>query len=213
MSYITGLICADGAVEDVRKSSRTCYFTITSKDKSLILQVKRVLNSSHNIYIVNERMQRFGSNLYKCSKEYVLRIGSKEMCQDLINLGITPRKSLRLFLPSVPQHLFGFYLRGYFDGDGCINIYNPKGLKKPDISVIFTSGCKRFLEKLSLKIKNNNGTKGSCVYLNSRAYRLKYGERRAIRVLDFMYKDLKDAPYLKRKYVIYTKSLKLPHLA
>lgn len=207
MSYMIGLISADGAVEDVRKSSRTCYFTITSKDKSIIINSKKALNSSHKIYIQKPSYQKFRNGLFYCSQKYVLRIGSKEMCQDLINLGITPKKSLRLTIPKVPNNLFGFYLRGYFDGDGCINLETSKGGGKGKISVIFTSGCKDYLEKISLKIRKAIGLRNNKVYLNSGAYRLKYRKLDGLKLLKFMYYRLNSSSYLNRKYQIYTNYL------
>ncbi len=45
-------------------------------------------------------------------------IGSKEMFQDLIALGIGPRKSNTLEWPSIPEPFVIPFLLGYFDGDG-----------------------------------------------------------------------------------------------
>lgn len=36
MGYVLGLIFADGAILDVRKSSRTCYVQIASNDKAFL---------------------------------------------------------------------------------------------------------------------------------------------------------------------------------
>ena len=52
MAYILGFIFADGAIEDVQKSSRTCYLLITSKDLEILEQIKNALNSKHTIYSV-----------------------------------------------------------------------------------------------------------------------------------------------------------------
>ncbi|MDQ2998799.1 MAG: hypothetical protein M3R61_17345 [Chloroflexota bacterium] len=45
-------------------------------------------------------------------------IGSKEMYQDLIALGVGPRKSNTLAWPRVPESFAIPFLLGYFDGDG-----------------------------------------------------------------------------------------------
>lgn len=206
MAYVLGLIFSDGAIEDVRKSSRTCYLQITSVDKSLIEQVKRVMSSSHNIYLKKPRTMKIKGKIYTTSLAYSLRIGSKEIFQDLVNRSITPRKSLRLKFPSVPKRYFKFFLRGYLDGDGCISIYKHKDIRRkiPMIQVIFTSGTPSFLKCLSeklvliLRVTNKNinlGSKG--------AYDLRYKSREAIRVLDYIYSTIKFAPYLDRKYLKY----------
>lgn len=53
-----------------------------------------------------------------------IAVGSVALCRDLIRLGCTPRKSLTLRFPTsdqVPPHLLHHFIRGYFDGDGCIS--------------------------------------------------------------------------------------------
>lgn len=208
MAYVLGLISADGAVEDVRNSSRTCYFTISSVDKSLIIQVKKVLNSSHRIYIKEPRFQKFKNGSYFCTKQFILRIGSKNMFQDLVNLGVTPRKSLRLTLPKMSDEYFRYYLRGYFDGDGCVHVSLQKGYKIPEIITIFTSGCKSFLDSLNYKLHNQIGTPQMKVNINSGAFRLRYREKNSLKILSFIYEELNSAPYLARKYKIYQSYLK-----
>ncbi len=48
------------------------------------------------------------------------------MCNDLIGHGATIRKSLTLTFPThLDEKLIKHFLRGYFDGDGCIN-YRPQ---------------------------------------------------------------------------------------
>ena len=48
---------------------------------------------------------------------------NKQIHTDLINLGCTPRKSLTLKFPNreqVSENLIRHFIRGYFDGDGCL---------------------------------------------------------------------------------------------
>ena len=49
-----------------------------------------------------------------------LSIGSQELVHDLLALGITPRKSLTLEWPKVPESYELPFLLGYFDGDGSL---------------------------------------------------------------------------------------------
>lgn len=56
-------------------------------------------------------------------KAYRVCINSKEIAQDLINLGCKQAKSLTLTFPTseqVPEYLIHHFMRGYFDGDGCV---------------------------------------------------------------------------------------------
>lgn len=210
MAYILGLIFSDGAIEDVRKSSRTCYTTITSKDADLLPQVKKAMSSEHEIYIKRPAWNEFrGGMRYFCKKAYCLRIGNKVMFQDLVNLGITPRKSLRLKFPNVPNKLFPYFVRGYLDGDGCINTSLQKGRKIPTLVVIFISGSPNFLKKLSEKLSFLLSIKIATV--NRRqdlASDLRYKKADSLKILSFVYKNLQSAPYLHRKYEKYKEAIK-----
>lgn len=70
----------------------------------------------------------FGSEDRKLIKEfkfnnnviYHLRISNKELGKDLINLGCLPNKSLILQFPLFDFGLMPHFIRGLFDGDGCI---------------------------------------------------------------------------------------------
>lgn len=204
MAYILGLIFADGAIEDVRKSSRTCYIAVTSKDKSLIEQVKNTLSSNHNIYRRKQSIHTFSNGeSYLCAETFTLRIGNKKMYQDLIDLGVTPRKSLRLRLPKIPDKYFNYFLRGYFDGDGCVSIYLKRNRKTKIIQVIFTCGSYQFLKELSHKVDRLISTGDRAIIRNSRAFKLSYKKMASLNLLSYMYKDLEGAPYLSRKYESY----------
>ncbi|KKR39510.1 MAG: intein-containing protein [Candidatus Woesebacteria bacterium GW2011_GWB1_40_101] len=224
MSYVLGLIFADGAIEDVRKSSRTCYLAITSKDKSLLEKIKKSLSSSHKLYIRKPRIVTFShGESYLCSKTFTLRIGNKTMFSDLVNLGLTPRKSLTISLPEIPEQYFGHFLRGYFDGDGCVTTGIPKGRKTAEIQTIFISGSRKFLESLSLKLKDLLFIKTKNIFSKDNSHYLRYRGKESLRILHFMYKNLVNTPYLERKYKIYYTFLgnlssqgeysRLPHLS
>lgn len=204
MSYVLGLVYSDGAIEDVRKSSRTCYFTVSSNDKSLLVQVRKALSSNHTIYSRKPRVVKFTSGKsYLCRKSFILRVGNKKMFDDLIGLGLTPRKSLKLVFPQIPPRYFSYFLRGYFDGDGCLMSWVPKGQFASRILVAFTSGCEYFLKTLSEKLHNNINTGIKKVYKNGAAFNLVYRKRDGLKILSFMYHNLNKAPFLDRKYAIY----------
>ena len=204
MAYILGLILADGTIEDVRKSSRTCYIAVTSKDKSLIDQVKNTLSSSHHIYRRKPRIQTFSDGKsYLCAETFTLRVANKKMYQDIINLGVIPRKSLRLRLPMIPNRFFNYFLRGYFDGDGCVSIYQKRNRITKIIQVIFTCGSPQFLKELSCKIDHLISIGRGAIFSNSRAFKLSYKKMASLELLSFIYKRLDKAPYLARKFDAY----------
>lgn len=53
--------------------------------------------------------------------KYMLNICSSKMCEDLSDLGAVRAKSLLLRFPTcIDQPLIRHFIRGYFDGDGCV---------------------------------------------------------------------------------------------
>lgn len=106
---------------------------IRDKNKNSISKAKRFNSFDNNIFkkIDNEE------------KAYRIAIYSKELAMDLIKLGCFQNKSLILKFPTeqqVPKHLIHHFMRGYFDGDGCVT----SGQGQLRFSVI---GTKLFLEK------------------------------------------------------------------
>jgi hypothetical protein len=100
------------------------------------------------------------------------------------------------------------FIRGYFDGDGCANIYFPLNKEKPVFSIIFTSGSRKFLKSLDSIIKTTlNISCNITVYKNSGAFRLRYQGKNAVKVCMFMYRHITNSLYLKRKYQKFEKYL------
>jgi hypothetical protein len=206
MAYVLGYIYADGAIEDVRKSSRTCYTAITSVDYDLLDKVRKTLSSNHELYIKKAHTQTFpDGKKYLCKKAYVLRIGSKSMFSDLVKLGLTPRKSLTLKFPDIPIKLLGYFIRGYFDGDGCIIVSIDKGKKIPSVKTIFTCGSLIFLEQLNCLLSTVTNCRHKNIIHGDHAYQLSYRKYDSLKILGFMYKNLNKSPFLDRKYNIYKK--------
>jgi hypothetical protein len=56
--------------------------------------------------------------------DIVLCISNKKICLSLINKGVVQRKTFKIQFPdtnTIPDHLMGHFIRGYFDGDGTIH--------------------------------------------------------------------------------------------
>jgi hypothetical protein len=209
MAYVTGFIFADGAVEDVRKSSRTCYTLISNNHKEILIDIKRSLHSNHQLRLRKPRWQVFpGGGRYFCKASYHLRIGSKEIFDDLNRLGVTPRKSLTLKFPKVPEPYLNHFIRGYFDGDGCVHVDTHQGKFKHRLSTIFTCGSRQFLEKLTKHLHKRAKLSFQNVFFQHRAFRLRFGTHDSLKLLNFIYKGINKVPYLHYKHDIYKRYLK-----
>ena len=74
-------------------------------------------------------------------------IRNAQLHDSLIKQGCVPNKSLILTFPDinvVSEDLVRHFIRGYFDGDGCLS-FNKNKYCTPNISIL---GTKQFLEKL-----------------------------------------------------------------
>ena len=103
-AYILGFLYADGNV-----CRNVMQIALHKQDEEFLLLLKKAINSSH--LIVNDRgYKRF-------------RIGSKSLVDQLNKLGVTERKTATLTFPNeaiLPLNLRKHFIRGFFDGDGCI---------------------------------------------------------------------------------------------
>lgn len=119
-AYFLGLMYADGNVHKHRKIST---IALTEKDKYLLEQFKKEIESKKPLYKREEKIIKGTNYIGKAS--YKLEISSKVIHTDLIKLGCLPNKSLILEFPTeeqVPTEFIWHFIRGYFDGDGCIYI-------------------------------------------------------------------------------------------
>ncbi|OGI66707.1 hypothetical protein A2642_01925 [Candidatus Nomurabacteria bacterium RIFCSPHIGHO2_01_FULL_39_10] len=202
MAYVLGFFAADG---NMIKNKRGAHFvSFYSTDKDLLEKVK--LNLKSNLKISARKMDARFSNH---KQSYVLQIGSKEIFNDLIHLGMTPNKSLTIKMPIVPKKYLPHFLRGYFDGDGHVSVstYQKKDRKNKSTIIItgFTSGSKKFLEGLWKMLKKYRVIEGGTLY-HTDGYHLCFSTHDSLRLYNFMYQKEKSL-YLERKKVIFERYL------
>ncbi len=179
MAYILGFFAADGTVpKDIQSIS------IAQKEKRILEKIKLEMKSNHPII------------QSKTTKIYILTLNSKIMKTDIMELhNIKPKKSLDLKFPHVPKQYLSHFVRGYFDGDGCI--YEQKEF------VNIVGGSLNFMESLFdiLVIKRIEPIFKSF----DTHYRLYIsGYENVKRFSDWIYKD--KGLYLERKYIRFTEN-------
>lgn len=117
--------------------------TLKKDDLDHIEKFKTFMKSDHKISF-REHQQAYRFSIY-----------STELAADLIKLGCFQNKSLILEFPTekqVPRELIHHFMRGYFDGDGCIS-YGQGQLR---FSVIGTELFLQRYEEIILKELNRN---------------------------------------------------------
>lgn len=109
-AYALGLIYSDG---NIHRDKYSWYITFGQQEerKELVYKLHKILGSESKIHSTLN-----GSKMF-----YYFSVVSKKMYDDLIKLGVTPNKSLILQFPnSIEKKLMPHFIRGLFDGDGCI---------------------------------------------------------------------------------------------
>jgi hypothetical protein len=104
--YLVGLIATDGCL-----SSNGRAVNITAKDFDFLDSIHRSLKITNTI-----GYKKNGTG--KISRH--IQISNKNLYGFLIEVGLTPRKSLTLGHLNIPEHGFIDFLRGVIDGDGGI---------------------------------------------------------------------------------------------
>lgn len=198
MAYVLGFIVADGCLT---KNKRGAHFlTIESTDKEILYAIRDAMSS-------NVMVSEYASAHKNWNTRYRLQLGSKEMFDDLTSLGVTPRKSKTIELPNVPDRYFSHFLRGYFDGDGCVSVctYQKKDRKTKSTIITsgFTSGSYSLLKNIKDKLTQFNIIQGGTLYFSGRGYRIYFSTLDSLRLWKFIYKDVAKNLFLERKRKVF----------
>lgn len=183
-AYFLGLMYADGNVIIGKRGDHVARIRLVRDDEAILRTMRDLASPGQPLrYSFPNRGRETAG----------LTMNSKQMVHDLIRLGCVPNKSLILRFPTheiVPQHLFHHFIRGYFDGDGCISFYQLKPTYFPCATIAFESSpdfCTVMKEWLrqTLNIGCSLIRNGQS---NSRGIHV-IGNLQICRLIDFMYKD------------------------
>ena len=201
-AYWLGFLYADGWIDfNEDRRTYTVGVEVQSNDVSILIALALDMNMPCSIQSRNRHIS-FNGHSYDSHTSHV-RFYSKALCEDLINLGVVPRKT---DLPIYPQisNFQDCFIRGFLDGDGCIALTHNKSGDKYIQMVHFTNSNLEFLNFLSSIIEENCCVSGRIYKENDKKYRLYYSSLDSIRaVLNWIY-SREDCPSLKRKYEIYS---------
>lgn len=186
MAYILGLWYADGCIY----GGKMFDITLHKKDKYLIKQIANQLDYQGPLY---DYVDRQASRINFCCKE---------IYNDIINLGGTENKSLTIEFPKIPKEYHRDFIRGYFDGDGCV-----MNLKNNRLNSAFTCGSKNFLESLLSILQEEAGIEGGS--FDNSCSSLKFGKRDTIRLGNYIYKNDPELFLLRKKQKFFKEETKI----
>lgn len=184
MAYILGFIFADGCL--VEYGNGYYGLDITTKDLPLLKLIKKQLGAEHKI----GRKER----------GFRIQIRNRHIYNDLLSLGLIPRKSKIVRFPWVSERHSSHFIRGLFDGDGSVMVWSePRWRHTCQIRVSFTSGSQGFLKDLKKYLLLQVGLSRGKISPVTRGYHLRYlSMSECIALYKFMYQG-NDNLYLKRK--------------
>lgn len=111
-AYILGLICSDGCIYKRDNHEGLWQITLQKQDKQVLEDIKKEISADNPIK--------------ENDNTATLTIVSQQMYDDLLNLGITPKKTYTMDLwqviNNIPSCLLKDFIHGYFDGDGSITV-------------------------------------------------------------------------------------------
>ena len=198
-AYWLGFIFADGYINssplDKNKSNDYAFeLTLGIKDLKHLEKFKKFISFDKKISLSDNRCK--------------IKISSKHLWKTLNSYGCTPRKSLTLRFPNENifknKDLIRHFIRGYFDGDGCIT-YQDNLHKYPELILL---GTKDFLTNISEYFNISNSHIYNTNKKLNNTYSLNiYKKSDIIRISNFLYNN--STIYLTRKYTKYLEICRL----
>ena len=186
MAYILGLLGADGCVA---RNKNVISIELQRQDKEILEKINSIIGNERPVsdYITGRG--------YENSKMYFY---SSEIKKDLKNYHIIPNKTYEkeyCFPEKLNEQYYIDYIRGLFDGDGCVKASNPTICWQIDTSSkdIAEKIC-NYLKSFEINVKISTLPK-----TNMNIYRVYcYNKQNCNKIFNLLYN--KTDLYLKRKY-------------
>lgn len=196
-AYWLGFLYADGCILQYTKNDKIqsmgLELSLCRADRN---HLKKLLDCLDSNIPIHDRVNKIKGKEYESSR---INVCCTKMCYDLIKLGCTPKKTFDLKFPSdeiVPPEFKRDFIRGFFDGDGCISIQESRNHIE-----LCISGVADILEELIDYLINEK-----VISIYPKMYRDKRSNAKSFYIygdgakdfLDYIYRDSKI--YLDRKY-------------
>lgn len=178
-AYILGLLIADGCIRE-RKSNQL-YLTLELIDKEIIERVQKELKCDSSIY----KSQRKRYYIKNEKPTYTFSVTDNKLCTDLAKYGVVPLKTKKTdwLTQDIPLELRKHFLRGLFDGDGSIGVYDTRWV------ITLTNNHPSFLRDVGDWIEQLIGLSCPKVYKTSTSHRIVYTGRKAKQLMKLLYQD------------------------
>lgn len=202
-AYWLGFLMADGYNHE---SKYYVALRLQAADREILEKYKEFLSSDSPIYTFNRV-----TNVNKLTRQYCeFGISSPHYSEQLARLGCVQGKTHTLVFPDIPECFYSHFIRGFFDGDGCLSIKDRLNRRKRDGKSMYyqftITGKEDVLLKIQeILIKELNITKTILESRNDTFIKtLHYSGKQVVtKIMNYLYKDA--TVYLKRKHDLYLK--------
>lgn len=143
MSYILGFLFADGCI--TTRDGEYHEIAVEIKDHDHCTVIASTIDNNINVHRYTRHDGRSTSKF---------SIGVSSVIEDVVNLGLTPKKSKTALYPYVPRELQSHFVRGYFDGNGTVGLAKRNNRKSYRRGLMISVGSKAFSESLLLAIRS-----------------------------------------------------------
>ena len=181
MAYVLGFIAADGSIS---KNDNRIKIGLSTRDKEQLELIKTIMGINYPIKdYVNSENYEVSELIWTCQQHKI----------DLAKYGIVPNKTYSLVFPKqLNKQYWRDFIRGYFDGDGCITGRKPEwkicAYKKEILETINDFFYENGIEKVDIiKRKNEN------------LYDIRFASLSSLRKIYQLIYYSDNIPYLKRK--------------
>lgn len=185
-AYWLGFVMADECIYEQETTYRF-QINLASKDRHILEEFNKAIESTYKIVD-----KKIGKN-----EVSQLKINSKIFCETLMGYGIVPRKSGKEKIPDIREDLKSHFIRGYFDGDGCLVVGEKNGRPRPKFCIV--SGLDFLNQFCAVVIELGFPISAKAIQKTGNAYTLNIGALPTVLGLkEYLYSDAHI--YLERKY-------------
>lgn len=189
-AYFLGLLFADGWITKARNKSPMVGIKLVEEDGYLIEKFRDLIAPNHKVSTKSFPDSNWSTIKY-------IAVTSVPLVHSLLNFGIQYQKSHSgmIFPKSLSPTLIPHFIRGFFDGDGGIQVR-----KHDRVEIAFYSTCESFLDDL---LETLEFIPYFCKFVDKREsgldlHEIRLSRQKSVKMLyDFLYKDA--TIFMKRK--------------
>ncbi|MGB7293639.1 MAG: LAGLIDADG family homing endonuclease [Thermodesulfobacteriota bacterium] len=201
MAYVLGVLYSDGNLQLGRPQRGSNIpnippaFSLAQKHSELLKKVLSLMKCTAKMH--------FSENRKGAGEIYIFKVVNREVCSDLLRLGLKPRKSLIVTFPAIPFEYTRHFIRGCWDGDGTVYLENNQ-LNKAKASL--TSGSRDFIQSLIANLELL-GLPKRTIYTNKngKSFYFRYHGKACAKLYHIFYDGVSENMYLTRKFKMFEK--------